>query len=188
MSQRVARIRIEVRYTNPKIWRRVEVPLSFTLEDFHSVIQAAFDWDGDHLWGFQLGKADLSKFRSVGRFGWGPEGAYEVQLEALVNRGVKKLTYIYDYGDHWEHLITIMRVLDADPKTKYPNLVAGANCAPIEDIGGVGGFYDFVEATLNPNHPSREHFEEWFGEKELKEFDHEHFDADLVKSRFARFP
>ena len=185
MTQRVARIRIEVMYTSPKIWRRVEVPLSFTLIGLHDVIQAAFDWDGDHFWTFNLGKADLGKFGKAEHFRWEPEEAQDVQLQALVNRGIKKLKYIYDYGDYWEHLITIMRVLDADPATTYPNLVAGANCAPIEDIGGVGGFYAFVAATEDPNHPDRERFEECFGAKKMNEFDYEHFDEDRVKSDFA---
>ena len=186
MPDRVARIRMELRDTWPKIWRRVEVPIAFTLGDLHYVIQAAFDWDGDHLWGFHLGKGDFDKFQSVENFGWGPDEADEVQLKTLVHRGVKKLKYIYDYGDGWEHLITIMRVLDAAPGTKYPNLVAGANCAPIEDIGGIGGFYEYVAASQDPSHPSRQSFEEWLGAERMKDFDHERFDKELVERRFKK--
>ncbi len=187
MSERVARIRMELRYSSPKIWRRVEVPVDFTLGDLHDVMQAAFDWDGDHLWGFHLGKGDLDKFPLVGNMGWGPDEADEVQLQTLINRSVKKFKYIYDYGDGWEHLITVMRVLDAVPGTKYPNLVAGANCAPIEDIGGMWGFYEFAEASQNPSHPRRAEFEEWLGEEAMNEFDLERCDKELIERRFKKF-
>ena len=96
MIEGVARLRVEVNHTAPKIWRWVEVPLSFTLLDLNDVMQAAFDWDGDHLWGFHLGKGDLKRVGTVTRFGWGPETAQEVQLKTLVDWGVKKFQYIYD--------------------------------------------------------------------------------------------
>lgn len=33
--------------------------------------------------------------------------------------------------------------------------------APAEDVGGVGGFIDFREIMLNPNHPKYEEIKEW---------------------------
>lgn len=185
MTGSVARIRIELRYSKPKIFRRVDVPLSFTLFSLHYVIQAAFGWDGDHLWAFQLGKKDLIRLRMHGRFGWGPdeEETELLRVGTLVDWGVKKFTYTYDFGDTWEHIVTVQRVLEADPNVDYPHLVAGACSDAIEDIGGMWGFYTFVEASQDPNHPQRPRFEEWLGESYLKEFDHEHFDKDLVQSR-----
>jgi hypothetical protein len=185
MIERVARIRVELKYTQPKVWRRVEVPLSFTLWDMNDVIQAIFDWDGDHLWGFELGRRDLTKLGMMRHWGWGPEEAEDVQIKTLVDWGVKKFSYTYDYGDSWEHLLTIMRVLDANPRIKYPNLVAGANFAPMEDMGGIWGYYKFVEAAGDPNHPDRKDLEEQYGESCMNDFDPERFDKERADSRLA---
>jgi hypothetical protein len=36
------------------VWRRVLVPATFTLREFHSVTQVAMGWKGIHLYVFQL--------------------------------------------------------------------------------------------------------------------------------------
>ena len=76
-------------------------------------------------------------------------------------------------------------MLDLDPKTEYPHLVAGACSDLIEDIGGIWGFYQFVEAAQNPDHPDRQRFTEWIGEDFMNSFDHDRFDKKLVQDRLA---
>ena len=50
---------------SPMVWRRVLAPATFTLREFHSVIQVAMGWEGIHLYAFQLGAARYgSKFAS----------------------------------------------------------------------------------------------------------------------------
>ena len=80
MTNRIARTRIELRYSRPKIYRRIDVPLSFTLWSMHAVIQAAFGWDQSHLWAFFLGKNDQSRLNLDARLGWGPD---EEETETL---------------------------------------------------------------------------------------------------------
>ena len=186
---RVARIRIELKHTHPKIWRRIDVPLSFSLLSLHSVIQAAFGWEGGHLFAFRIAGRDYSipPHRQFGEdmFGWDDEDAAECMLHTLVERGVKRFQYTYDFGDDWIHLLTILRVLDANPKTEYPALVAGARGDPIEDVGGVWGLYEFAEAASDPKHPRRKEYEEWMGKEFLDEFDLDSFDAELVRYRLS---
>ena len=52
----IATIRIELRHTNPLIWRQVEVPTSITLKVLHDIIQAVMGWFDYHLWEFAIGK------------------------------------------------------------------------------------------------------------------------------------
>ena len=54
MSERVARLRIELQELEPKIWRRVDMPLSTTLEALHEAIQMTMGWTFSHLWEFDL--------------------------------------------------------------------------------------------------------------------------------------
>ena len=40
----IATVRIELRDSDPVIWRQVEVPTSITLKVLHNVIQVAIGW------------------------------------------------------------------------------------------------------------------------------------------------
>ena len=44
MSERIARLRIELQELKPKIWRRIDMPLSTTLEALHDEIQMTMGW------------------------------------------------------------------------------------------------------------------------------------------------
>ena len=118
-------VRIELRDTWPKIWRRLEMPLSFSLMSLHEVIRITFGWGYSHAFGFRV------KGRS-----YGDANASSVRLESLVSRGIKRFTYVYDFGDNWEHDIFLRSVRTGKANIDYPVLVAGARKGPPEDIGG----------------------------------------------------
>lgn len=46
--------------------------------------------------------------------------AKTTRLGMLVDHGVTKLSYTYDFGDDWRHTVTIEAVADADPAVDYP--------------------------------------------------------------------
>jgi Plasmid pRiA4b ORF-3-like protein len=46
----IAILRIEIKYIEPLIWRRVAVRTSMNLEALHTVIQATMGWLDYHLW------------------------------------------------------------------------------------------------------------------------------------------
>lgn len=52
----IATVRIELRDTDPLIWRDVDVPTSVTLKVLHDIIQAVMGWFDYHLWEFTIGK------------------------------------------------------------------------------------------------------------------------------------
>jgi hypothetical protein len=52
----IATVRIELRHTDPLIWRQVEVPTSITLKVLHDIIQAVIGWFDYHLWEFTIVK------------------------------------------------------------------------------------------------------------------------------------
>jgi len=56
----IATVRIELRYTDPLIWRQLEVPTSTTLKVLHDIIQAVMGWFDYHLWEFTIGKQKYS--------------------------------------------------------------------------------------------------------------------------------
>jgi len=47
-------IKIALRGMSPMIWRRLQIPGSTSLANFHHVIQIVFGWDDDHLHRFHI--------------------------------------------------------------------------------------------------------------------------------------
>ena len=93
MIEPVARIRIELRELEPRIWRRVDVPLSSTLEALHHIIQVAFRWQDYHLYEFVVGErvygvpSDEDAFydRRIYK-------ASAIRLKTVVERGVDRFS------------------------------------------------------------------------------------------------
>jgi len=160
----VARIRIELRGLEPKIWRRVDVPLSATLDMLHEIIQVAMRWRGGHLFEFRVGDKVYGEPCPEDDFeGYKVHKATSVRLQNLVNRGVERFLYVYDFGDNWQHDITIEAVFDGLADTEYPALVDGARRCPPDDVGSAHGFMDFLEAILDPAHEEHARMLEWYG-------------------------
>ncbi len=190
MNKQAARVRLELPDTHPRVWRRIDIPLSYTLWSLHELIEVAFDWEGFQHWGFYLRPSDERRLGSKFRSGWGPAGAADpqgVDLRTFSDWNIKKFHYVYDYRDCWEHTITIMRVFDADPRVVYPHVVAGRGFPPLEDMGGARGYYEFVDAAADPKHPSREQFLEQFEESYMNEFDPDYFDKEDLQQQLHHF-
>lgn len=83
-----------------------------------------------------------------------------------------KFTYEYDFGNGWQHEILFEGSPKKEPGKKYPLCLEGDRACPPEDVGGIGGFYEFLEAVADPKHEQHDDFMEWGGE-----FDPEKFDA-----------
>ena len=61
------------------------------------------------------------------------------------------LVYEYDFGDSWDHLITVERILPADPAVApRAECLEGARACPPEDCGGVGGYADLLKILRDP--------------------------------------
>ena len=52
----IATLRIELKDSDPLIWRQVDVPTSITLKTLHNIIQVAIGWCDCHLWEFTIAK------------------------------------------------------------------------------------------------------------------------------------
>jgi hypothetical protein len=164
MIEPIARIRIELQEIEPKIWRRVDVPLSATLIALHDIIQVTMGWKDAHLFEFVVGDKiyaephpdDVMYERKVYL-------AKSIRLQALIDRGVKRFLYAYDFGDNWRHDVIIEEVRDGAPDVDYPAFIDGARRGPPEDVGGAPGFMDFLDAVLDPGHEEHARMLEWYG-------------------------
>ena len=95
MIEPIARILIELRDPQPRIWRCADVPASSTLIALHDIIQVAMGWSDAHLFEFRIGDKvygepdpdDILYERKVYR-------AKGLRLKSLIDRGVDRFEYI----------------------------------------------------------------------------------------------
>ena len=172
MNEPTVRVRIELRYVRPKIWRRIEMPISTTLRMLHEIIQISFGWENYHLWEFQIRNEIYGAIDFDEDMVWEYKlyDAEKYRLQTFIDRGIKRFRYIYDLGDYWEHDVIFGSVRNG--KIDYPLLVGGAGCCPPEDVGGLYGFMEFLEAMHDTDHEEREEYVRWYG----KIFDPDEFD------------
>lgn len=172
----VYQLKVTLYGAKPPIWRRVQVPASTTLGDLHHIIQTAMGWTDSHLHEFEVNGA---RYSSPSDYYDDPDpevaDARSVRVGDLVPVG-GKLTYTYDFGDDWRHDILVEQETDVEPGVSLPRCVGGRRCCPPEDVGGVWGYVEFLEAWRYSTHPEHAEMREWAGPY----FDPEAFDPDEV--------
>ena len=178
-QDQIARLRISLDESEPEIWRRVEVPLGASLKDLHDIIQAAMGWEDAHLWEFEA----AGRVYGTPDPGWDRDisSAKSTRLESLVKAGVREFTYVYDMGDNWQHTIAVEAIEAADPAQLYPRFVDGERRCPPEDVGGIDGYYAFVEAMGDPAHEEHGQMLDWYGEA----YDPDDLDLSLIRQRIG---
>ena len=81
--------------------------------------------------------------------------------------------------------LRIGRIQPARDDWHYPYLVSGTGRCPLEDIGGVWGYAEFLRAFDDPNSEYREYFPDWYTGDET--WDPEDAELDERRSRLAQF-
>ncbi|MEW5980223.1 MAG: plasmid pRiA4b ORF-3 family protein [Acidobacteriota bacterium] len=153
----------------PAIWRRIEVPESYSFWDLHVAIQDAMGWLDCHLHEFEI--IDPKGKRPV-RIGLPDEdfpgvrdvlAGWTVPIARYFRLQNPLAFYRYDFGDGWEHEIRLEEVQPRQPRRKYPRCLEGARACPPEDVGGVGGYRRFLKAIKDPRHPEHRELLGWAG-------------------------
>ena len=125
----------------PKIWRRISVPSTFTFAQFHQVIQKSMGWLNLQEHEFLHGKGK-KKDQLIGASDNEHADSTFFQNEESITLaefvGRKKLPlrllYRYDLMEEWIHEIVI-EAKDANPSAT-PLLLEGERACPPEDSGG----------------------------------------------------
>jgi hypothetical protein len=79
-------------------------------------------------------------------------------------RRLKASYYEYDLGDGWQYQVDVQMVMIADEdRNSWPMCLAGANACPPEDVGGLGGYEEFLEAVRDPSHEEHDAMRRWCG-------------------------
>lgn len=179
----VLQFKITLRGIKPPIWRRIQVPSSYTFWDLHVAILNAMGWLGSHLHQFLV--ADPRTGKEM-RFGIPLDDEWDDEYTPLPGwkHGIKKYfpsekttaLYEYDFGDSWRHKVTLEKILPAEENKNYPVCIKGARSCPPEDCGGVWGYMEILEALKDFDNEECESLLEWLG----LPFDPEAFDPASV--------
>jgi hypothetical protein len=172
----VLRLKVTLTWSQPPIWRRLEVPADVTLAGLHGILQTAFGWTNSHLHAFEIEGDDEIQVLEGARL-------RRTKLSALLEKPGDRLDYVYDFGDDWRHRILVEERLPADTGAQYPRCTAGRRAGPLEDSGGVPGYERLLEILADPEHPEYPEMAEWAGP-----VDPAHFDRAAVNAALTPHP
>lgn len=176
--------KVTLRRTKPVIWRRIEVPATYTFWDLHVAIQDAMGWLDYHLHQFHLQNRNTRAIAEIGIPDPDPfEGdrlplaSWTVPLTAYLADPAVRIDYTYDFGDNWEHRVVLETTGIRDDRLSYPRCLAGARACPPEDCGGPHAYAGLLHAVSDPKRPGARDRLEWVG----KAFDPAVFDPEQVR-------
>jgi len=181
LDGRIYQMTVTLKGIRPPIWRRVQVPGTLPLAEFHEVIQTVFGWTDTHLHQFVIAG------RTYGQpddFDEGVEDESAVTLAQVIGTRTKRFLYVYDFGDNWEHEVAVEKVIAGNSASEQPLCLGGKRHRPPEDCGGPPGYRNFLEAIRSPARNEHDAMLESVGGS----FDPEAFDLATVNRALIALP
>ena len=179
-------LRIELVGTTPLVWRRITLDGRSSFANLHHVIQAAMGWHDAHLHQFRINNRYIGVPDPESD---APEWHTEDERKVFLNRVLTDdavFTYLYDFGDGWEHRLLVDEYDDSDDLRFGDGdawVDAGERACPPEDCGGVGGFQDFLEKLEDePYSDESKELREWAG----LDYDPAGFDRQAANAAIKR--
>lgn len=184
-SKRLYQFKITLLDIDPPIWRRIQTK-DCSLDKLHECIQTAMGWTNSHLHQFEIegivcGDPELLCDDPECFVG---TNSREAMISRIVPQsGARfRFSYEYDFGDSWSHEVLFEGCLSCDQGVRYPVCVEGEGCCPPEDVGGVYGYEEFLNAIADSSHPEHEEWMTWAG----GDFDPTRFDAKAATRAIQR--
>ncbi len=178
---------------NPTVWRRIKVPAGFTFNELHETIQLGFGWTNSHLFMFSPNGFGSSPVITNTQYDAGNDGqgrqldAESVLLSEIFKVEQQHFSYIYDFGDSWEHKITLEKIIE-EP-SYFPECTGGKGKCPPEDCGGIWGYENLKEILADRKHPEYKEMAQWLGLKKNETWDPAEFDivetAEILAEEFG---
>lgn len=171
--------------SNPDVWRRLQMPSNATFDEFHDAIQITFGWEDCHLYQFsqkgynsspvielidkEENTESLLPINRIEKF-----NAETLTLEEIFFKEKQTYTYIYDFGDNWEHKIVLEKIIQAP--IQAPALLDGKGACPPEDCGGAHGYMELKNVLADKKHPEHHEMRSWLGLERGDKWDANEFD------------
>ena len=167
--------------TNPPVWRKLLVPEQFSFLQFHDVIQAAFGWNGTHLFRFSPNGYN-SPTISIPNKEWDMEpvlNCKKIKLTEIFSAPKQKFVYLYDFGDDWFHDIVLEKI--TDDKLIKADCIDGKGACPPDDCGGAWGYENLKQIVKNPKDEEYKDMRDWLGLASDEVYNPNLFDIDNTR-------
>ena len=158
-EKKVYQLKITLKGAKPPIWRRVLATGNTNLGQLHNLIQNTMGWYNYHLHQFMI----RGQYYAQPGSGFEAINENKVRLDQVIPEEKFKFQYEYDFGDSWVHNIQVEAILPPESGKQYPVCIKGKRACPPEDVGGVGGYADFLDAIKDKEHPDHNEMLEWVG-------------------------
>ena len=115
------------------VWRRIAIPAKLDLEEFAQSIIRAFDFDGDHLYRFDLRHRDGSRLAvDHPRTEDAEFYADEFSIGFLPLAEPESMGFLYDYGENWRFAVKLEKVDPPSDTINEPTIVESHGAPPQE--------------------------------------------------------
>ena len=184
MAAPIYRLKVTLNRVAPPIWRRIQVPASLKMCCLHSALQVVMGWTDSHLHQFEKDGKNwgVPEWDEFGEFDLIDES--KTQLATVLLAKGDFLVYQYDFGDDWQHTVRLEDTITVSGVVKTPVCLEGERRCPPEDVGGVSGYEEFLEAIIDPRHENYEQYVRWAGGHFHDRFDANAVNAKLMKMRW----
>jgi hypothetical protein len=160
----IFQLKISLAFSDPLIWRRLLVPGEISLRQLHHILQHCMGWDDIHTHRFLVGKVFYGPSENGELWeqtGERDEATYRL---AMLETDMKWcFTYVYDFGDGWEHEIELEQTLPNGQVRDLPTLLEGEKACPPENVGGIPGYEEFLTIINDPGHEHHQRMVNWYG-------------------------
>lgn len=155
-------MKVMIKNSHPPIWRRFIVPAGLTFSQLSFILNEVMGWGGGHLSQFDFYHLGILVEEDPEDMDWYDQevlDATETPIAPFMD-SEDWFTYIYDFGDYWEHRVEIEKILP-DYEFDYPVVLKYRGNTPYEDCGGIYGYYHLLEVLDNPENAEYEDLKEW---------------------------
>ncbi len=114
------------------LWRRIAIPGKHTLEQLSDAILASVDFDHDHLYEFSY-KNRYGVMEEVHHPAMDePPFTTEVRIGDVALPPGTSMTYVYDFGDHWEFDVKLERIDPVERRMRKYQIVESHGASPTQ--------------------------------------------------------
>ena len=185
-SAEIYQVKVTLTGATPPIWRRIHIAGDYSLPKLHRVLQVAMGWENYHLYMFRIGSKKYGPPDVDDDDELGLADAKRTRISGVLPSVGATFTYVYDYGDNWQHELLLEAIVMPSSDLTYPRCIAGERSCPPEDVGGFGGYAAYLEAMADPNHKEHEEMMMWLGPFDAEEFSVEKVNQELAKKFRSR--
>jgi hypothetical protein len=106
-------------HVEPRVWRSIQIPVSATLDDLHSILQIVMGWENDHLYNFTAGKRTFSPSDEPWEM-LPAEGPDPETMQTQVVEGLKQLAALIEHPGEQPERQAVLSALVAGLEAPQP--------------------------------------------------------------------